>query len=222
MSFYKYFCSLGLMCHTARMMQRLHIKTESYPFDWVFSDDKIIIDAIEDDFKKFMDPTYYIEPKTKFTERQCGHSIYHPDFFFHKNPKNKYDYDYYERCITRFRKMIKSSEKKLFIHMYTPQNTTHPMDVYNMLNVNTKEQIINELKNRGRNLNNILSKHTNNYTLLVIINFANNNEQSFVIEFDTNISFITINTLSSSNGVEFGNNCDNLYLSGIIREYFPN
>jgi hypothetical protein len=213
--------SLGTLCHPTRMMQRIHVKNVSYPFDWLFSDENVIIDILNDDFNKFMDKSYYGDVVNKFSERTCGHSLYHEDFFFHKNPRNEDDYLYYQRCINRFKGMLRDPGEKLFIMMYAPGSTKHPTDVYNMFeNGSSKEDIIRNLKVRGENLNNTLMNFTNNYKLLVVMNFGDNDKQSFEMDYVGNIHYLTLNTLSESTGVTFKDNMDNLFLSGIMCEHY--
>lgn len=217
----KHIVSLGTLCHTSRMMQRIHVKKVSYPFDWIFTDENIVIDMLEDNFNKLMDKSYYQDAVHKFSERMCGHSYYHEDLFFHKNPRNDDDYQYYQRCIGRFKDMLKDGGQKLFIIMYSPQSTKHPSDVSKMFEDNmNKEDIIINLKERGVKLNNVLMKHTNNFKLLVVMNFGNNLNQSFNMEVQHKIHFLTLNTLSDSTGVTFKNNSDNLYYSGLMCEHF--
>lgn len=210
------FCSLGTTCHSARMMQRLRVKHVSYPFDWIFSDETMIQEIIEDDFEKFMNPKYFTEPKNKFNERQCGHQIYHEDLFFHKNPKNKEDYDYYLRCIERFKNLLKSPEHKCFFMFYNLQNTKHPDYLINKNN----QEIIEIIKNKVIKFNDFFKTKTTNYKLATIIIDGENKEHSFKLELNNEISFFSIKTLSNSTGVTFQNNTDNIYLSGLMREHF--
>lgn len=217
----QHFISLGTLCHPARMLQRIHVKNVSYPFDWMFTDENVVIDILNDDFNKFMDKSYYGDVKNKFSERTCGHSLYHEDFFFHKNPRNEDDYLYYQRCINRFKGMLRDPGEKLFIMMYSPGSTKHPMDVYKLFNEEYHtETILNNLRLRGENLNNTLMKFTNNYKLLIVMNFGNNEKQSFQMVHHGNIHYLTLNTLSESTGVTFKDNADNLYFSGIMCEHY--
>lgn len=223
MSSIKHFCSLGTLCHTARMMQRVHIKPVSYPFDWLFTDENIIINILEDNFTKFLDKSFYCDVKNKFSDRTCGHKLYHEDFFFHKNPRNDNDYEYYLRTIDRFKKMLRDPNEKLFIITYAPEKTKHSSDVFKIfekIGIENKKDIILNLKERAKKLNNTLINLTNNYKLLVVMNFGGNDVQSFEMELMGNIHFLTLNTLSYSNGVEFTNNNDNLFFSGIICEHY--
>ncbi len=217
----QHFISLGTLCHPARMLQRIHVKNVSYPFDWMFTDENVVIDILNDDFNKFMDKSYYGDVKNKFSERTCGHSLYHEDFFFHKNPRNEDDYLYYQRCINRFKGMLRDPGEKLFIMMYSPGSTKHPTDVYKLYNEEYHtETILNNLRLRGENLNNTLMKFTNNYKLLIVMNFGNNEKQSFQMVHHGNIHYLTLNTLSESTGVTFKDNADNLYFSGIMCEHY--
>ena len=217
----QHFCSFGSLCHPARMLQRIHVKNVSYPFDWMFTDENVIIDILNDDFTKFMDKSYYGDVKNKFSERTCGHSLYHEDFFFHKNPRNEDDYLYYQRCINRFKGMLRDPGEKLFIMMYAPGSTKHPTDVYKLFNEEYHtETILNNLRLRGENLNNTLMKFTNNYKLLIVMNFGNNEKQSFQMVHHGNIHYLTLNTLSESTGVTFKNNMDILFFSGLMCEQY--
>jgi hypothetical protein len=187
----------------------------------MFTDENVIIDILNDDFNKFMDKSYYGDVKNKFSERTCGHSLYHEDFFFHKNPRNEDDHLYYQRCINRFKGMLRDPGEKLFIMMYAPGSTKHPTDVYKLFNEEYHtETILNNLRLRGENLNNTLMKFTNNYKLLIVMNFGNNEKQSFQMVHHGNIHYLTLNTLSESTGVTFKDNADNLFFSGIMCEHY--
>ena len=84
----------------------------SYPFDWIFSNLNMVNDCIENDFVDFLDKKQYIDIGSN---SKCGHIKYHAGLFNHKNPlKNNEDYFYYERCVNRFRQLIKSQESKFF------------------------------------------------------------------------------------------------------------
>jgi len=224
---YTHVCSLGTICHTGRFMQRLKIKNTSYPFEWVFCDTESIIDCLEDGFEKFLDPSYYVDIEHSYSDRSCGHSFYHEDFFFHKDPRNNDDHEYYIRCIDRFKTMCESDGKKLFIIMFSPENTKHPKDLSQMFeDGDSKENIIEVMKQKGRDLNNVLTKHTRDYTLTVIMNFGGNETQSYDLEPEGTIEFLTLNTRFASKGVTFnegwGNNRDpdNYYLSGLFSELY--
>lgn len=105
-----YVCSLGDRCHTAKFMKRLNLKLVSYPFDWIFSGTDTIIHTIENDFKIFLDKSYYHDVDNKVYNDQCGHSFYHSSFFNHKDPRKEEHHEYYVRCIDRFKNLLKYKE----------------------------------------------------------------------------------------------------------------
>jgi hypothetical protein len=203
----KHVCSLGNSCHTAYILKRNNIKVVSYPFDWIISNYKIIKHCIEDNFHIFLDKSYYmsIDDGTK-----CRHAYYEEDMFYHHNPlMNEKHYEYYVRCVQRFQDLLKNTDSKLFITMVT--NITE-MD----------ETTLKDMKNHMLELNQTLSKNTTNYTLLVIFNMVNkeNNYHMFSDCECVNIHFLELHTKTESDGIVFKNMDDNIYLRNIIRNRY--
>lgn len=199
-----FICSLGNMCHSACIMQKLNIKLESYPFDWIFSNFNIITHCLEDNFATFLNKKYYIDiPKIK-SNKMCGHAFYQNNMFWHKNPRIKNDYDYYLRCVNRFRNLLKREENKLFI----------------IINSNNNSILNNETKKSVDDFNLKLSNFTKNYTILYIYHIPNNSYQSYNFVKNDNIDFLELFTISKSNGKNFINNSDDAYLNEIIKEKY--
>jgi hypothetical protein len=153
----KHVCSLGTLCHTAGILKNYNLKICSYPFDWIFSDCNIIIDCIKTDFKIFLNKENYIDIKNKWNDNQCGHKIYHSNMFNHRDPRKDADYEYYVRCIDRFKTLLANDENKLFIMLFP-----------NMDNIDK------DLKNNIIEFNNEFSIYTTNYKLLVIFHLPKN------------------------------------------------
>jgi hypothetical protein len=190
------FCSLGTLCHSSQLLKRNKFKKDSYPFDWIFSDCDIILHCIRDNFKIFLDKSYYI----KINHMKCGHSYYHEKMFNHHNPLDK-DYNYFVRCVERFRSLLKSKKHKLFIMMYVNMNES-------------KEEI-----NKTIEFNNSFSKYTSNYTLLIIYHIPNNIRHHY-FGYKDNIQILYLYTNSESDGKEFLNKEDNLYLDNIMKSNY--
>ena len=192
-----YTCSLGSLCHSSQILKRNKLKLCSYPFDWIFSNCDNIIHCIEDNFNIFLDKSYYIN----VSESQCGHSKYHSEMFNHRNPLNNInDYNYYVRCVDRFKILLQKQEHKLFI----------------MICVNIDE----DTKIKMIEFNNTFSQYTYNYTLLIIFHIPNKEQNHHIFTYNDNIHFLELHTLSQSNGVEFVNNDDNIYLDNIINSKY--
>jgi hypothetical protein len=192
----KYVCSLGSLCHAAQILKNNHLKKCSYPFDWIFFNYNDIIHCLEDEFNTFLDKTYY----TPIHPWKCGHSRYHPEMFNHGNPlMNEEYYQYYVRCVNRFKQLIQYEEHKLFLLFLT--------------NTNCMEE---NIKNGIIAFNRIFSTYVKNYKLLVIYNITDKQENYHAFTYHDNIDFLELHTLHRSNGVNFGDNSDDGYLNGIL------
>ena len=196
----KYVCSLGLFCHTSSFIKRNRLKIESYPFDWIFSDLSNVIHCIENNFKIFLDKSYYIN----INLTACGHTFYNNKMWWHHNPLiNESDYNYYLRCIIRFKKLLLKQEHKLFIVMYVNQDITIIYSTH-----------------KDSEFNNKFKLHVKNYTILCIIQYLNKEENKFMYTSIENIDFLDLDTISKSNGVVFENENDNIFLDKIIKEKY--
>ena len=195
-----YTCSLGWLCHSCQILKRNMYKTCSYPFDWIFSSIYVIIDCLEDNFNIFLDKSYYIN----ISESQCGHSKYSYNMFNHHNPLTNQDhYNYYIRCVQRFKTLLKKPEHKLFLMTFVNLDS---------VNENTKNEVID--------FNNKFSKYTSNYTLLVIFHIAKKEKNYHIFTYNNNIHFLELHTLSLSNGNDFFDENDNIYLDNIIKSKY--
>ena len=196
----KYVCSLGSFCHSSQFLKSNKLKKCSYPFDWIFSNCDNIMHCIENDFNVFLDKSYYVS----ISQKKCGHSYYHKQMFYHHNPLNNEDhYNYYVRCVNRFKQLLQYEEHKLFIMIFI-----------NMDKVEEKQ------KNDIINFNNQFSKYAKNYTLLVIFHIKNKEDNHHTFTHNDNIDFLELHTLSRSNGIEFDNDNDDNYLYNIINKKY--
>jgi hypothetical protein len=187
-----YVCSLGLHCHSSQLLKRNKYKLDSYPFDWVFTTCDVIIECIEDDFKTFLDKSYYINLGSR-----CGHSKYCKIMFNHHNPlAHIHHYDYFVRCVNRFRTLLQKPEHKLFV-------MTGNNNVDKIIEFNTK-----------------FSKYTSNYTLLAILVKPNQKQHSHTFTYNANIHFLEVHVLSYDGGAIFMNESDNAYLDSILRSSY--
>ena len=198
-----YTCSLGCMCHSSQILKRNNLKLCSYPFAWIFSNCDNIIHCIEDNFNIFLDKSYYQDIHSKWNNNQCGHKYYNVNMFNHHDPRNEKDYNYYVRCVDRFKNLLQKQQHKLFIMIFVNMNN---IDEY--------------IKNKIIDFNNKFSKYTSNYTLLVIFHIPNKEQNHNIFTYNDNINFLELHTLSVSNGLEFVNNNDNIYLDNIINSKY--
>lgn len=196
MTEFKHACSIGNYCFSAALLNMLNVRDRALPFDWVFTTPKFTTEILKNDFQDFLNPKYYVDIHDYVPEhggRQAGHSLYHKNFFNHKNPREKVDYDYYVRCVDRFREFIKIEDKKLFICSY--KNLENKMD----------DSLMSDIFE----LNKVLSEITQNYHLLCHINYPNNKDIKYEITEMGNITFFELYTKQDNHGLGYGNDEDN-------------
>lgn len=186
-----YTCSLGSLCHSSQLLKRNLLKKESYPFDWIHMDPDMVLHCLRDKFSLFLDKSKYV----RLLGNRCGHTYYHEKMFNHHNPLNKEDYDYYVRCVNRFKRLLRQSDRKLFVLM-----------LVNLDKIETEEMI---------RFNETFSTYTKNYTLLVI-HHRKQSTQSHRFTRHKNIDFLELHTVSESDGVVFLDERDNAYLDHVL------
>ena len=193
------FCSLGFHCQASKILIRNNIKKESYPFDWMFSNITIVKDCIENNFNKLLEQKYYIDYDKKYYNNNCGHSIYKSNLFPHRDMRLKHNYEYLIRCINRFHSLCKSNKEKIFL--------------ITIIHTNLITKILDNLNN----LRNILNKKTNNFKIVCLVFLYNKNDNDHYIEINDNIHIIYISSTSKSNGLQFEDEKDNVYVDNILK-----
>jgi hypothetical protein len=100
------------------------LKRFSGPFDWIFSNLRMVADCIEDDFGAFLDREQIrpIPPENRASPitQHANHELYHrryriPGIFNHYDPTVPENYDYLARCVGRFRSVLASDKRQLLI-----------------------------------------------------------------------------------------------------------
>ncbi|WNH12107.1 DUF1796 family putative cysteine peptidase [Thalassobellus suaedae] len=104
--------SFGENCNTSTYLKKTSNKNASYPFDWIFSSPEIILHAIKDDFKSFLDKDQIFQVNKK----KAGHRFYHSRMFNHRSPlTSDEDYNYYVRAVNRLRLVLENQEHSVFV-----------------------------------------------------------------------------------------------------------
>ena len=57
--------SIGHRCTSASMIKQLNLKFESYPFDWVVSKLEVVLDCVETNFEKYLNPACYSDKESE-------------------------------------------------------------------------------------------------------------------------------------------------------------
>lgn len=200
--------SLGDHCLTSALLKKYGLKQYSLPFDWIFSNLETVLDCIEDDFAKFLDEKYLVTGLNPGNHLATQHLYYEQKFnvdkfmFNHMAvtvPENR---QYILRTVDRFRKLLKSSEPKLFLHIAKP------------------DKQINEKFERCISL---LEKMTSNFHLIIIQLTPPSHSFS---EFSMNLvqqmdghKFYKYLPVSQENGTDFEDQFDDMILMKLLSEF---
>jgi hypothetical protein len=184
--------SFGHRCSSASFIKSLHLKLESYPFDWLVSKLDIIKDCIETKFVHFLNVNNYITKntesvnvidniKTHICNEVSKVNIFYEtdvqniqtyDFklaFNHRNINN--DYEYYQRCINRLYELFETDIQKYYLYF-------HPIMGINDFQIN-KEHILNDFNNFNQY---IIEKTKNIFGIYFILIRYNENIKSIQLK----------------------------------------
>lgn len=118
--------SLGTHCQTSAILKKHQLKPYSLPFDWLFTSPDTILDCLANDFRTFLDRSHYRSLHRPSGEPGAEHLWYREqhgvqDFFTHRDPLGDADYQYFQRAVERFRKLMRSADGKLFVMISRPE-----------------------------------------------------------------------------------------------------
>jgi len=165
------YISLGTYCLASTVLKHFNLKTESYPFDWIVSTIPSICDIIDSNFTHFLNKKYIEEDsendrvytKNKYYQNEDGSKNI---TYFHHNLLTEKDYQYFERCVQRWKDVVYTSEKKYLILTTTYLDMTTP-DLLNqsLINANIKNYTIviaTPLYHENETIDPIIEKINNN------------------------------------------------------------
>lgn len=207
------YCSIGEFCYSSSLLQRLKLKQESYPFDWLISSASIVVDCLKDDFAKFLDKSYYERfPNKSNSNRISNHTLYSkmihyaPDmigvssFFMHRDLVDiPSDYEYYQRCVNRFRSLLKSSDKKTFI-----------------FNSRNEESSLEQFSSDVLMIKNELDLHTSNFKIVAIKSTVRHRITHNIRTFGDDVTIIDLSIINRNQGLYFDTDEENKYIEGLI------
>jgi hypothetical protein len=116
--------SIGSQCLTTWLLNKAGLKRFSGPFDWLFSNLRMVCDCIEDDFATLLDPAYFepipAQERSSSRVQFAHHSIYRerydlPPIFNHHDPIDREDFAYLTRCVDRLRNALRSGRPHLLM-----------------------------------------------------------------------------------------------------------
>jgi hypothetical protein len=194
--------SLGPACPIAEFLKNFKLRNCSYPFDWMYSSPKLILDCLNDDFNILLNKEYH----TNCSENISGHSLYGNKIFRHKNILNENDYLYYIRCVQRFRFILSVSNLKLFTVIS---------------NFNDRTNEISQIDNNIIVLNDKLKLCTKNFFILNIVFHISKSVQKYDVNIKDNIYHCDIWIFNHFTGsLNKHNRKDTLFFMSILKQLF--
>jgi hypothetical protein len=117
--------SLGPYCLASQVLKDNGLKRYSLPFDWMFSNPRIVMDCLADDFAALLDRSYYASTSHVRTPSSADHLLFLQRYrrnhvFAHRDPTRDEDYEYVVRCVERFRSLLRSDDGKIFLMLGHP------------------------------------------------------------------------------------------------------
>ena len=140
--------SLGSNCCPGLSLRNLNLKKETYPFDWVRNNSKIIYDVLlngKDKFLKFnnkdISDDFYLKNLHHFTHKNFkgSHINYYGQHFTHYTELNTEELiTKFNKYLNRFLNLLTSNKKVLFIHsneeyIYHKRSRDHKVILYDYL-----------------------------------------------------------------------------------------
>lgn len=113
--------SLGSLCCTARFMEAHGLRVYAGPFDWVFSDARMVTHCLKDGFESFLDRSQ-LQPNGG----RPSHALYstmtrHRTIFNHHNPlASEEHHAHFVRCAARFSAVLACPDPKLLLLVSKP------------------------------------------------------------------------------------------------------
>lgn len=121
-----HYISLGYFCSVAIELEKLGLRTESSPFDWLISDFEGVLCAIQTNFEDFLNPDFLAQNtrvRSRYKNTKYNLQFFH-DFDQYQSLQSQLPsvQDKYNRRIQRFYKSI--TEPTLFIRYISDEQKT--------------------------------------------------------------------------------------------------
>ena len=125
----KHIIPIGADCYSALILEEMNLRKISLPFDYIYSDIKMIKDCLNNDFVEFLNKNNYKDHGSK----GCVNKFYKKKFPHFRLTEDKLNQKMYERK-EKFKNILKSNENKLFVHVIALYNQEYLDNLLDFLN----------------------------------------------------------------------------------------
>ncbi len=140
--------SVGHRCTSTSLIKEMRQKFETYPFDWVVSKLDVLVHCIETDFEEYLRMENYVDMRTEtfnlcddVKTHVCYENILYNKYYeneymaenkvenkigtygmklamTHHDIRTSKDYQYFQRCIQRFKKILSLPQQKFYLYVH--------------------------------------------------------------------------------------------------------
>jgi pyruvyltransferase len=134
---------LGEYCITAKTLDNLKIKKESFPFDWIFSNPEFVYESLNDDFTLL---------KNMIKQKQTDTGIIYENFPFnnigipHHDINKDSTKDYFEKRINNFYKALNSGKNVILLHINGSEKCETPYKQFEKISKILNEKFKSNIK----------------------------------------------------------------------------
>ena len=111
--------SLGGHCYASHLLKQMDLRHGAGPFDWLFSDPRMVADCLDDRFEAFLNPAFYTYTGNP-SGLGRGHLHYSPKYqrpviFNHHDPLKADDHAHFRRAVERIETALNGGSRTLFV-----------------------------------------------------------------------------------------------------------
>ena len=199
---------IGSFCQLPATLERLNLRKEAYPFDYLRTNPMMITDCINNNFENFLNKDNYF-----LNNSYIGIKNYGNDIFIHHNIIKKDIYETFVRRIDRFTNLLHNNNYKIFISLFIAWDDKNS-GLYDGRNINKTLKDIDDLYESIKN-------KTTNFKLIIIFNPVTGIQNTSIIEENEKYIIYKLETKECSQGYHY-NEDDEKYFSNFILEIINN
>lgn len=199
--------SLGGHCYASHLLKQMDLRHGAGPFDWLFSDPRMVADCLDDRFQAFLNPAFYTYTGNP-SGLGRGHLHYSPKYqrpviFNHHDPLKAADHEHFRRAVERIETALNGGSRTLFVAVFDTHRGKEP---------------------HIRMMFEALKRRNNQAELVVIVGSATASGQpsaASLIQEDGLSVFRVETTSSMQDGLSHQNPADDQIIMDLIRQHVP-
>tara|TARA_Y100000780_G_C13667109_1_gene410907 strand:+ start:149 stop:1648 length:1500 start_codon:yes stop_codon:yes gene_type:complete len=162
-----YVISIGEYCIVAKLLEKLNIKKETFPFDWIFSNLKFVKDCIDNNFEPLLE---IIRNKKTDGDKEYQNCVFKKIGIPHHNVNDEKTLEYFIRRKENFEYALNSKKDIYLLHIVG--SSDYKVEIEDYINL----------------VYSLRKKYDNNNINIISINFKENNNKGYELIEEMNIN----------------------------------